>query len=275
MGDHRSYGAIALGILLFVGATAARAILGKEFEIKPTDLILLTLPALLWLVASGQIQKFKLGTSGLEVQSAFQRAVRSPIGRQIQELPISTLTMAGKEGLDALEAIASSGPQALILKKRNDNWYNEDALEQYIKRLSKTEGFKLFIFEDVRGRFIGAIAGNHLVRALSIGEWERYMPNAGAGNHLINFTTLVAIMNNRTDESTLLTTKGFLSQDDALPRNADKKTALTRMEEKNTSWLPVVDRRTKKLLGVVEQPRLAASLILDITRSLEATGGGS
>jgi len=244
---------------------------GEVYAIRPTDLVIVILPAILWLLASGQIQSLKLGTGGLEVKSALQRAARSPITMQIEKMPISTLSVIGKEELDR---IVSTGPQALVLEKHTEEWWDEYTVEESIRQLSKTEGFRLFVFEDGNGRFIGAISASDLVRTLRADGWERYLnpPQPGSGNYLLDVATLKLILNNQAPESVLKQARGFLNQDDALSNSVDKKTALAKMEELNTSWLPVIDRRTRKLFGVVEQSRLAASLVLDIMNALDDTG---
>jgi len=263
--------AIALGILILVGDIMVRGNFGEVYAIRPTDLVIVILPAILWLLASGQIQSLKLGTGGLEVKSALQRAARSPITMQIEKMPISTLSVIGKEELDR---IVSTGPQALVLEKHTEEWWDEYTVEESIRQLSKTEGFRLFVFEDGNGRFIGAISASDLVRTLRADGWERYLnpPQPGSGNYLLDVATLKLILNNQAPESVLKQARGFLNQDDALSNSVDKKTALAKMEELNTSWLPVIDRRTRKLFGVVEQSRLAASLVLDIMNALDDTG---
>ena len=55
---------ILVGVALLAVLLVLRFNYGGKFDIKASDLVLLALPALLWLFASGQIASFKFGASG-------------------------------------------------------------------------------------------------------------------------------------------------------------------------------------------------------------------
>src|SRR5712664_4672292 len=64
--------ALALGLALFLLVVLVRSSVDSKFDVSATDLVLLSLPIVLWLLASGQILSLKLG--GLQLTSAIQRA---------------------------------------------------------------------------------------------------------------------------------------------------------------------------------------------------------
>jgi hypothetical protein len=65
---------------------------------------------------------------------------------------------------------------------------------------------------------------------------------------------------------------GFVGREQGLKKGDDKRIALTRMDELSTTWLPVV--AGTKLIGVVERSELAAGLLLDVVKALEARSNG-
>jgi hypothetical protein len=62
---------------------------------------------------------------------------------------------------------------------------------------------------------------------------------------------------------------GFVPADEAVEKSSDKKAVLARMEKSRRDWLPVVNKESKILEGVVDRSRLAASILLDVTKRLE------
>ena len=63
----------------------------------------------------------------------------------------------------------------------------------------------------------------------------------------------------------------FVSLDMAVKSDADIKRVLEQMEKPDLDWLPVVrsEDGVSQFKGIVERPRLTASLILDVTNQLE------
>ena len=264
MDDFRRYGFVALGLILVIGDVSLRAWYGKEVGVSVNDLALLVLPFLLWLLASGEIQSLKVGAGGLEVKSAVQRAARSSIAGQVESLPIHSLQIDPKGALGDLELIIERQPQALSFTIRKEPWHDPYVASQYITRLSKTPNFKYFVFLNDRDQFIGAIEATALARALGLLDGD----NAAQPGAMLSLTQFIPIVNGEEPEGPLLGIPGFVDQAAALTRNSNKQTALARMEEADLPWLPVIDSRTKRLLGIVEQSKIATSLILDLTRAL-------
>ena len=90
-----------------------------------------------------------------------------------------------------------------------------------------------------------------------------------------NFVTFAASLNVDAGESQkrlsdeLGGIAGFVPADEAVEKSSDKKAVLARMEKSRRDWLPVVNKESKILEGVVDRSRLAASILLDVTKRLE------
>jgi CBS-domain-containing membrane protein len=61
---------------------------------------------------------------------------------------------------------------------------------------------------------------------------------------------------------------GFVPARDSVKTDVRKRDALEKMEERQTSWLPVVDER-RRFVGIVDRSRLVASLVLEVTEKAE------
>ena len=60
----------------------------------------------------------------------------------------------------------------------------------------------------------------------------------------------------------------FIGADDAVTPNATKRDVLSKMDTRDTDWLPVVDE-AQRFKGVVERSRLTASMLLDVAAQLQ------
>jgi hypothetical protein len=78
--------ALALGLALFLLVVLVRSSVDSKFDVSATDLVLLSLPIVLWLLASGQILSLKL--RGLQLTSAIQRASTKAIITKLGDINI-------------------------------------------------------------------------------------------------------------------------------------------------------------------------------------------
>jgi hypothetical protein len=268
IGRTSNYVFMTVGILLLAAAASARWWSENKLAVRWEDLLLLVLPTLLWLLASGQLESLKIGSTGLQVKAAVQRAAQQKIEWQKSKINVEMPRMVNKKGGTAeLQTIKKSYPQALGFPIQKTEWYDEYAVELYIRELAAQEGFKYFIFfaNDKNKSLVGAIQASDLARHLS--------PKDGvAASKLLE--EFVQILNGKAPPEGLQNFPGFIPTEGALKKTDDTKTALARMQERHVTWLPVVEGKSK-FVGVVEQSRLAASLILEITKSLEEPRRGS
>jgi CBS domain-containing protein len=156
--------------------------------------------------------------------------------------------------------IIDSKPEAMILTQNTNNFYVVRVLKKYIIGLYALKSFKYFVFRDNDRRFLGAISADDLIASIDLED------RTGAPH--FKLSDLVTILNAPTsDDRPLRRLRGFIDRDRALTPSADKKIALKKMDDVGVTWFPVVENY--ELVGVVEQSKLTASLILDVTRALE------
>lgn len=138
---------IGVGIALFLLILCLRYALPGQFSVNVADLLLLILPIVLWLLASGQIASFKVGSSGLQVVSAIQNASSRPL--EISKIDVKKLAVEQKTTSQRLREIVARRPQALSFALRNrDNYYDAFVLKDYIISLSQLSEFRCFLFFD-------------------------------------------------------------------------------------------------------------------------------
>jgi hypothetical protein len=182
---------------------------------------------------------------------------------------------SAKESLFALYEIQRKHPESLDLQIRIDDYYGEHVLSEYIYKLSDTAGFKYFLFFD-KGpskTFLGGITGPEFCRSLKADAENMNGPARDEGDRAtLSIATLTDVLNSKKGFDLVQKLHGFVGLGQALRKSDDKRTALTKMDEFGTTWLPVVDRN--KLIGVAERPDLTAGLLLDVVRALEARSDG-
>jgi hypothetical protein len=74
---------LIVGCALFVLSVSVRAKTGGKYEIKISDIALVLIPLLFWLISTGKIQKFALGGVEFETAQAFIGASEKSIESQV------------------------------------------------------------------------------------------------------------------------------------------------------------------------------------------------
>jgi hypothetical protein len=261
---------IIFGVILALGVSIYRQISGGAFEVRWSEVILLILPLLLWSLASGQFESFRISSTGVQIKTAIQRAASKQIIINDKVLRFIMPNASGKESISELYDIQRQHPESLNFQLRTDNYYDSNALMEYIYRLSDTAGFKYFLFFDKAAskQFLGGISAPEFCRSLEMDIVDTRAPTAGhEGQAKLSVSTLTEVLNCKKDFDFVRRLHGFVGREQSLRKSDGKRTALTKMDELGTTWLPVVDRN--KLIGVVERPELAAGLLLDVVKALE------
>jgi len=262
-------GALAIGLTLLVVSMQRRAH-GKP-EIRPTDLALLLLPFLTWLLMSGQITK--LGFAGVEVE--VRQAILSAADASVED-QVTTVEGVLTE-LDAVSRGAKGAPnliqqyldrqvEALEFRLGRGSYYVGSVIQEYLDALVPQPFFRFVVVFDEAGGLFGLVRGRDVVAELERRRHSRLrtLPLEES------YDELAKILNDggETAQAALRAIPGFIGGELALTPSASKREALAAMEAAGLPLLPVVDPN-RALLGVVERDRLTASLLLDISRSLE------
>ena len=93
------YWVLAFSLFMFVGVVAARGVLGDRYEVKINDILVLVIPFLLWLFATGQISSFELGGEKLAIKAVFAEAGGQQIYAQVSKIQVQSISAADKGAL--------------------------------------------------------------------------------------------------------------------------------------------------------------------------------
>ncbi|MCL1068684.1 hypothetical protein L2735_18090 [Shewanella olleyana] len=240
--------AIILSITSFVLIVTFIVIMrhrGKELVIKSTDLVLALIPVLIYLFLSGQVKSITVGDFSLE--SAFKRASLMKVEKSVTSLPVDMIPVGDKSTYDKIPELIKSQVVGLKFKMGYQN-YDAAQVKFYIESLGKYTFFKYLIIENQSGHFVAISNIEEFYKPYDIVETESNIQDL-----------LSAIRSNSTQG--LLNVSNFVK--DSINLNTEKRDALKKMQINHTKSLPVVGSNMK-LIGVVTQENLAASLVVEI-----------
>ena len=245
---------LAMFVLVIVAMIILRVKVGEKFEIKYTDIILAVIPIVLWLLLTGKIPKLKLGE--LEIEMAFKEASKTKIAQQITplRLPVEPVRMDPKRGVGEIPRLIKDKTEALFFQLGHGGYYGP-AIEEYLRKLSEHPFFKYIIISGREGTFTGLADGRELNSIFMF---------RGADFNANDFARWL----NSSDTVSLSRLPGYISASNAIRKDADKQTALERMEALDSDTLPVMDEQGK-FAGIVDRSRLTASLIIDVANKVK------
>jgi CBS domain-containing protein len=244
---------ILLFILLLAVIVLLRHKFGEKFEIKNTDIILALLPIVIWLLLSGKLTSLQFGD--LKFETVFNKAKNEAVVNQVYDLPVTSIIGVDKARITEIDRIIRSNPQALNFVL-GDKSYVADVVNQYFLQLSGST-VKYIVFETGNREFAGLI---------TLGELNLQLSGHGAPGQFSTEELVHWIISGDTDKISSI--KGILTRSTSITKESSKQSALEMMEKNNTDIVPVVDKNNR-LTGVVERSRLTASLLLDISKSLD------
>ena len=229
----------------------------STLEIRATDIVVATLPVLIFLLVSGKIQKLEFGEGGVKIETAFVKASVAEINSQVTAvtgLPMEPTRVDIKESISAIPQLLEKKTEGLSFRLGYGGYYGP-AIQDYLARLTAQPYLKYIIIENNDGTFFGMADARQLYAMLSnpygqvkADELARWLANSNRAS----FTKL----------------PGFIAAEHAVKPSADKSQTLQLMEQLNVDILPVVSEQ-KMYLGIVNRARLVASLILDVAKDLK------
>lgn len=241
--------AIAIFIVSFILVILLRKNIGKDYEIKNTDILIGIIPLALWLLLSGKITNFEYGD--LKITSAFAEANNKPISGTITEVYKSNLTSTEKGSKHELKRILESKPEALIFYS-GQNRYVPGVIEEYLRTLSASS-LKYLIIKNTTDDFIGMVSV------------DQFMSQTLIDNPTIKPNEFAEWLNIGKDEN-YTKIEGFITLEQSINKKMTKIEALEQMEKLNKKFLPVVEQ--KRFIGIIERGELSTSLLMDISRNL-------
>ena len=217
--------------------------------------------AFLVLFLAGRIDKFAVTSQGITIDSAKQailRAAAAPISRQVLPLPLVPFDEGLKAGPSLIPSLLARriGSLDFVLGAQA---YGPAIVEQYLRALTAQSFFHFVTLLGPDRRPFGFVDGRVLLSELASNDQGfSFQQFADAVNH-----------GAAADLTRLSKLPGFLPASAAVAPDSDKRDVLSKMESLKVDWLPVVDK-DGHVAGIIDQSRLTASLILDVSNQLNA-----
>ncbi|MEW5803361.1 MAG: CBS domain-containing protein [bacterium] len=243
-------GFISLLILLII----LRVKGGSSFEIKNSDIVLALIPIALWLFLTGKIQEFSVGD--LKIVSAIREASKSPVAPQVTQLPVESVQVDRKAGIEAIPDLVRKKTQALSFSIGHGGYWGT-AIREYLDALTQYPAIRYIVINDSKGHLFG-IADARQLAAIVLGSGRPFTSQ--------NFADW---LNSSNTEQLKALLPGFIPAENALNKYSDKVKALKIMDSLDVQTLPIVDD-AGNFIGIVDRSKLTASILLSIDERLEA-----
>ncbi len=248
---------IAIGVffVLLVLLIALRIVTGNKFEIKTSDIVLALIPVALWLFLTGKIKELTLGE--LKIVSAIEEASNSPIASQVTKLPVQSVQLDPKVGTGGIPELIKKRSRALSFQLGHGGYWGP-AIEEYLKILTQYPFLRYIVINNSDRSFFGMTDARQIADIILAPEPGRPF----------NSQTLADWLNH-SDKTQLGTLPSFISSENALNKESDRRRALQLMDSLDVQTLPVVDDKGI-YVGVVDRSKLTASILIDVTERLES-----
>jgi hypothetical protein len=231
----------------------------SRFEIKATDIVVGVIPIVVFLLATGKLQKFEIGQGGLKVETAFATASSTPITLQVAPLtglPSEPLRLDPKVGVEEIPRLIARKTEGLLFRIGHGGYWGP-AIDEYFRLLARQPFLRYLIFENPDTTFFAMADARELVELLQT-DRPPYTAND------------LAKWLNEGDRTALSRLPGFIPWEHAVTEKADKGETLRKMENLNVEILPVVEVVNNKryFAGIVNRSRLTASFLVDVAENL-------
>jgi CBS domain-containing protein len=238
-----------------IAVVALRSLSRGRVEITLNDAIIAAIAAVLVLLVTGRITEIVVSSSGITAKMALLNSASRPIAEQVNPLPVAAIEQETKGSTNKIPEMVRRKVQGLDLILGSGG-YIPEALQSYLETLTPYDFFRFVILQDRNGKLFGMFDARTLFTFLNT-------------DNRIGFEQFTEILNNPSEEQRTQLAKlpGFISAVAAVTKEDDKRNVLERMEKTGRSWLPVINSQGQ-LEGIVEESRLTASMIIDVTKQL-------
>jgi hypothetical protein len=242
---------LIIAVLVLIRARNSR------FEVKPADIVVAVLPIVVFLLVTGKLQKFEIGEGGVKIETAFVKASTSAIVSQVTPLtglPSVPIRLDPKRGVEEIPKLIARKTEGLLFRLGHGGYWGP-AIKEYFRLLARQPFLKYLIIENPDGTFFAMSDARELT-----GLFQAERPPYSASDF--------AEWLNAANREALARLPGFIASQHSVTKEADKSQTLRKMEALNLSTLPVVDNK-RHFVGIVNQSRLTASLLIDVAENLE------
>ncbi len=247
---------IIISLALFFCSLALIAIIRskkKDFTINNIDIVASLTPVIIYLFSSGYIKEITF--ADFTVELAFKQAAEVKVEKNVTPLPVKEIPIGNKSTYSKIPRLIKDEVVGLrfVVGYRG---YDASQIEYYLDELGKHDFFKYIIVESESGEFI------------AMTTTDKFYPPGDKKTGVENIKSFLdSIMPIPIHNSTsrLLEIDNFI--EDSVTNDTEKNIVLQKMIDNQTKYVPVLDD-DKKLIGVVNQGDLAASMLVEIANNI-------
>lgn len=233
-----TWGLIGAFFVILLALIVTHAKVNGGFKGETSWVAIALSPAVVYLLATGQLQEF----GGFGLQFKLREASAKPVslrleGSKIEPIPV---TLGEKGGTADIPELVRRRVAALTFQVGRRGYYYGPAIRQYLEELNQYEFFRYCVFTGPDGKFRGLVPARSLLEQLRRQSLDVVRVIEDGAVNLID--SLVTV---------------------TLAANSNKREALKKMDEHNLAELPVVDE-AGRFIGVIERDKLTNSILLEL-----------
>ena len=228
----------ALFFLILTVITVVHYRINKEFKIETSWLALSLAPVVIWMLATQQLSEF----SGFGLAFKLREVSASEVSLQVDGNAISPEKISSDEkgSLGKIESFKRDRVAAVTLVVGKQGYYDNRAIQKYLRELTPLSFFKYVLFENQAGEFRGVVSADKLYEEMLSGNLD-----------------LVSLIESG-DVSSIDGIRAI-----SIPSGSSKQQALRLIDRHGLSELPVVDE-FGKFVGVVERDKITSSIVAQL-----------
>ncbi|MDY6844922.1 MAG: CBS domain-containing protein [Thermodesulfobacteriota bacterium] len=233
---------IALFFLILLALIFINAKVNGGFKIETSWIAIALSPAIVWLIATGQLTSFS--GFGFEFKLKEASAKSFSLSLEGDEIDPVSVPLGGKEGIAKIPELKKRRVSALSLQVNRRGYYNNWAIGKYLEELTPYDFFRYVVFIGTEGKFSGMIAAHDLLHQMKKQD--------------LNLVKVI-------EEGAIDRLAGVITV--SISNKGRKRDALTIMDEQQISELPVVNE-AGHFIGIVERDKLTSSILLQLISQL-------
>lgn len=229
---------VVVFFLILLALILINAKVNGGFKVDTSWVAIALAPAVIWLLATGQLAEFSGFGLGFKLREASAKPFSLRLeGSSIEPVP---LVLGEKGGIGEIPELVRRRVAALTLQVGRRSYYSGSAIRRYLEELTPHDFFRYCVFSGGDGRFRGLAPARALLDQLRRQQLD-----------------IVKVI----EEGSLNLVDGLVTA--ALPKNSTKREALRKMDEMNLAELPVVDEGGR-FVGIIDRDKLTSSILVEL-----------
>lgn len=229
---------VAAFFLILLALIAINAKVNGGFKIETSWVAMALSPAVIWLLATGQLAEFSGFGVGFKLREASAKPFSLTLeGSKIEPAP---LTLGEKAGIAEIPELVRRRVAALTLQLGRRGYYYGPAIRQYLEELTRYDFFRYCVFTGADGKFRALVPAKILLDQI---RWQN--------------VDIVKVI----EEGSVNLLDGLVTASVAVTNN--KRDALKKMDDNNLAELPVVNE-AGRFVGIIDRDKLTSSILLEL-----------